>query len=134
MAAIAVGSMIGKGVEQYNSEQASIDQINLQSKYQKMQYLQKQTATYDSVQKLLATQTAVATTRGYSLDSASFNAIQRNTSNVGAKTLKNLDVEENLYDMNERIEKQNVHNKFMGDIFGDVSELAQAGYSMGKNA
>jgi hypothetical protein len=123
-AAIAAGAAIGKGISQHNEEEDKIEQINTQAKETKLQYIQKTVGNYDTIERLLATQTAQATVRGYDLSSPSFNAIQRNSYGVAARTQKNLDTELSISELNDKIEKQSAHDSFMGQIFGDVADFA----------
>jgi hypothetical protein len=129
LAAIAVGSAAGSIFEGYQSEQLQLSQIDTQAKYTKLQYLQKTTANYDGLEKLLASQEAAASVRGIGMDSPSLNAIQRNTYNTASKQQRNLDTEEEIDRINTKYEKEVVKDKFIASIFSTVGSAATSAYA-----
>lgn len=130
LAAAAFGADIGQGVAQYNEYEEKVQQIDTQAKYTRLQYIQKSEANYDNIQKILATQTAQATVRGITLNSPSFNAIQRNTYNTFAKTQRNDDTYENISQLNDKIEKQQALDAFHSQIFGDIIDTGKQAASI----
>lgn len=128
LGAIAAGAYIAKELSSYKAEQSQIKQIDEQGKLTRLQYIQKTIANYDSIERLLATQEAQASVRGYSIDSPSFNAIQRNSFNTAARQQTNLDVEEDIHRKNTNYEKENVKDAFTASVFGDASTAAVQAY------
>jgi len=112
-----------KAVFQINAEDSREEQINLQTELQTVQYQQKKLNTYDTMQRVLATQTAQATVRGVSLGSPSFNAIQRHTYDLGAKELQNQETELSFVQRNAQIEKSAARSSLYASLFGDVAEI-----------
>lgn len=129
MAGVAVGSKIGQMEMENKAANAKEAALDLQSKQQTVAYQQKTLSNYDVMEKVLDAQTAAQTVKGTAFSSPSFNAIQRNTVNIGAKRQKNLDIEHNLAEENIEIEKQNVKDTLYAQLFGDVSSLAMSGLS-----
>lgn len=127
IAVVAGAAEVGKGIFQVKAAGAKEDALNLQAKQQELQYQQKTISNIDMLDKITQQQIAQSTVRGYTADSASFNAIQRNTLNVGARIQKNLDVEESILEQNNAIEKQNVKRTLYAQLFGDVVEGASIG-------
>jgi hypothetical protein len=122
---VAAGATIGKGVMQYEEAESKETALDLQAKQNILTFQQKQLSTLDSVSKVLDRQEAQATVRGIDTSmSPSFNAIERETLNVGAKEGRNLNTESSLMERNVDIEKQNVKNTLYGQLFGDVAGAA----------
>lgn len=120
--------------ESYEGEQAQQQAISEQEKEQQIQYQQKTINNYDLMQKTLDAQQAELTTRGVGAGSPSFNAIQRNTYNTGAKAQGNLNLEEDIAQQNLQTEKDTVRSKLYSDLFGDATSLATSGYGMASKA
>lgn len=133
MAAIATAGAVGEGVSQVDAEHAALTGLNTESKQQTISYQQKTLANYDSLQKLTDAQTAEASTRGFTLGSASFNAIQRASVNTASKTQKNLDINEDIVQQNITAEKKNVADTLFSQLFGDAVGLAQGGAGIVKS-
>jgi len=123
--------------EKYGAQKRSADDeinaINLQAQEQQLAYEQKSISNLDLVKKTLDTQEAMMTTRGVSMNSSSFNAIQRNTLNIGNKTNENLDIEKSFMDLNIENEKRNVKDKLQADLFGDISDLSSQIMKVGES-
>lgn len=128
-AAIVLGAVaiVGEGAslyESYQGEQAKLSAIDLEQKQSTIQSQQKSLANLDLIDKVLARQTAEATTRGVALSSPSFNAIQRETLNEGAKAGQNIAVEGSIMDANFANERENTKRQLMAQVFGSVASMA----------
>ncbi len=104
--------------------------LALQAKEQQLAFQQKSLTNYDLVQKTLDAQEAAMTVRGVGLDSPSFNAIQRQTINIGAKEAANTKIEKSIAESNLETEKANVKNSLFASIFGDVADTSLAAASL----
>lgn len=125
LAVVAAGATVAKGITQYQGAESKEAALDLQAKQNILTFQQKQLSTLDSVSKVLDRQEAQATVRGIDTSmSPSFNAIQRETLNVGAKEEQNINTESSLMERNVDIEKQNVKNTLYGQLFGDVASTA----------
>lgn len=127
LAGLMVGSTVAQAESQYSSEQESLASLKTQSKEQQLQYQQKSMQNLDAVQKMFDAQVAWQTVSGSAMSSPTFNAIQRNTANVGARSQRNLDLEETIVQQNIRTEKSNVRNKLYSQLFGDLASAAKSG-------
>lgn len=127
IAVVAGAAEVGKAYFEIQSAGAKEDALALQAKQQTLQYQQKKISNLDMLDNITQQQIAQATTRGYTLESPSFNAIQRNTFNVAARTSKNLDIEESILDRNNAIERANVKRTLYAQLFGDVVDTAKMG-------
>lgn len=123
LAAIAVGATIGKMSEEKEAEQANLSAINQQSKLLALQYQQKNMRNLEITDKMLSRQAAQLSTRGVAFDSPSFNAIQRDTINTGARNARNLSTEQSLTEQGLAIERKNVKNTLHAQLFGDAATL-----------
>lgn len=122
---VAAGATVGKAAMQYEGAESKEEALDLQARQNILTYQQKQLSTLDSVSKVLDRQEAQATVRGINTGmSPSFNAIERDTLNIGAKEGRNLNTESTLMERNVDIEKQNVKNTLYGQLFGDVASAA----------
>jgi len=126
MAVIAGVAEVGKAYGQVNAAEATKEGLELQGKQNTVAYQQQTLSNYDVTQKLLDRQTAEMTTRGVAFSSPSFNAIQRNTVNVGAKEAQNLETEHNIFEENIAIEKRNVKDTLFANLFGDIAETGMS--------
>jgi hypothetical protein len=127
MAAIAAGATVGKMSAEKEAEQANLSAINQQSKLASLQYQEKNIQNLDATEKILQRQAVQLSTRGVSFASPSFNAIQRETINIGSRKQGNLDAEEALYKQGLDIERRNVKTTLHAQLFGDAATLAFAG-------
>lgn len=127
LAAIAVGATVGKAYEEKQAEQADLSAINQQSKLLALQYQEKNLHNLDMTEKILQRQAAQFSTRGVSYNSPSFNAIQRETINIGARNEGKLNAEESLANQGLDIERKNVRNTLHAQLFGDATNLAFGG-------
>jgi hypothetical protein len=126
-ASIAGAAEISKAGTEMAAVSAEEKALDLQSEQSTLKFQQKQLNNYDTMDKVIKAQIARATVRGFSMSSPSFNAIQRNTLNVGAKEAKNLDIEQDLEQSNIETEKENVRRKLYATLFGDAAGVALAG-------
>lgn len=124
MAAIAAGATIGKMGAEKDAEQANLSALNQQSKLIGLQYQQKTMQNLEMIDKMLSKQAAQMTTRGVAFDSPSFNAIQRETLNIGSRKEANLKAEESLAQQSINIERRNVKNTLHSQLFGDAANIA----------
>lgn len=127
IAVVAGTAEVGKAFMQFKAADAKESALDLQSKQQMLQYQQKKISNLDMLDKITQAQIAQATVRGYSLDSPSFNAIQRESFNIAGRTSKNLDIEESILDRNNAIEKANVKRTLYAQLFGDVLDVTKIG-------
>lgn len=127
IAAVATAAEAGKAYFQTKAAGATDEALELQAKQQQLQYQQKTISNLDMLDNITQQQIAQATVRGYTLDSPSFNAIQRESFNIASRTQKNLDIEESLLDRNVAIEKANVKRTLYAQLFGDVVDTAKTG-------
>lgn len=122
--AIAAGAIAGKAVSQIKAANAQQEAIKLQSEQQQLQNQQKMLSNFDLMKRVLQRQEVQASAKGIALSSPSFEAIQRETFNVGAKQESNLAVEKSLLERNADIEKGNVRNTLYAQLFGDAEDMA----------
>lgn len=121
LGAIAAVGEVGKMYEESEASRARIEQLNMQQKQNTIQSQQKSLQNGDIMNRVLDRQTAEATGKGVALSSASFNAIQRNTLNVGAKEQTNIDTQQSLQEYNTDVEKDNTKRTLFAQLFGDVA-------------
>ncbi len=124
MATVAVGAEVGKGVFQTVAASEKDKALELQAKQLTLQTQQKTLQNYDIMEKVLDAQAAHMTTTGAAFSSPSYNAIQRNTLNIGAKKARNTEIEGDLLQENIKTEKRNVRNTLYAQLFGDTAEAA----------
>ena len=126
---IAAAATAGKAVSEIEAANANENALELKAQQTRLQTQQKTLQNYDVMEKVTAAQIAHMTTTGTSFSSPSFNAIQRQTVNIAAKNQANIDITGELEEENIKIEKQNVKNSLYAQLFGDVSQVAEAAYS-----
>jgi hypothetical protein len=124
LAAISAGASIGKMSAEKEAEEANLSAINKQSKLVALQYQQKNMQNLELTDKMISRQAAQLSTRGVAFNSPSFNAIQRETINIGAKKAANLEAEESLTQQALNIERKNVKNTLHAQLFGDTAGIA----------
>ena len=124
LAAVATGATIGKMGAEKEAEQANLSAINTQSKLLALQYQQKNMQNLEMTDKLLSKQAAQMAARGVAFDSPSFNAIPRESLNVGSRKEANLKAEESLGQQSLDIERKNVKATLHAQLFGDAASLA----------
>ena len=130
MATIAAGAEVGKSAFEIKAANAKEDALDLQGKELQIQTQQKTLANYSVMEKVLDAQIAHQTTTGTAFSSPSFNAIQRDTFNIGAKKQRNIELEGELEQENIAVEKQNVRNSLYAQLFGNAGEVAQSAASI----
>jgi hypothetical protein len=124
LAAISAGATIAKMSAEKEAEQANLSAINQQSKLLALQYQEKNIQNLDATEKILQRQQAQLSTRGVSFASPSFNAIQRETLNIGSRKEGNLKAEEALGQESLNIERKNVKTNLHAQLFGDAATFA----------
>jgi hypothetical protein len=124
LAAIAVGATIGKMSAENQAALANLHSIDQQAALSAIQYQEKNLQNLDTIDKMLSKQAAQLSARGVAFSSPSFNAIQRETLNVGARTAKNLRTENAISQESYAIERQNVSNTLHAQLFGDTANFA----------
>jgi len=132
--ALLVMGVAAEGVKAFGQTKAASSQrkaLDLQSKQSALKYNQEQINNLDILEKTLQAQEAEATTRGVSLSSQSFSAIQADTLAKGGKQAENLEMEESLYQRGLGIEKKNIKKTLFANLFGDV---AAVGFDFAKYA
>jgi hypothetical protein len=133
MAAIAAGATVGKMSAEKEAAQANLSAINQQSRLNSLQYQQKNLQNLDMIDKILSKQAAQMAVRGVAFSSPSFNAIQRETLNSGARKEGNLKAEESLNEQRLRIERKNVKTTLHAQLFGDTATLALSALNVYEN-
>lgn len=131
MAAIAAVSEVGKAGAETAAASEKRKALDLQGKEIALQTQQKTLQNYAVMEKTLDAQAAHMTTTGLAFSSPSYNAIQRNTLNIGARKARNVELEGDLEEQNIDIEKKNVKNTLFAQLFGDTAETALAVGSLG---
>ena len=124
LAAISAGATIAKGTAEAGAASATQHAIDQQAALSAIQYQEKTLQNLDTIDKMLSKQAAQLSTRGVAFSSPSFNAIQRETLNVGSRTQKNLSTEQSIAQESFKIEKQNVKNTLHAQLFGDTANFA----------
>ena len=123
LATVATAGKIGFEAKAAQEKEGALD---LQAAQTKLQTQQKTLQNYDVMEKVLDAQIAHMTTTGTAFSSPSFNAIQRDTFNIGAKNQANIDIEGDIIQANIKKEKQNVRNSLYAQLFGDTASFASA--------
>ena len=131
VAAISVGAEATYEAKAANAKEQALDR---EADQMRLQSQQKSLKNYDVMQKVLDAQIAHQTTTGTAFASPSFNAIQRNTVNIGSKSEKNIDIEGQLASENIKMEKENVRNNLYAQLFGNVAQVASVAYTGAHNA
>ncbi len=130
MATVAVGAEVGKSVFQANAASEQEKALDLDAQQKQIETQQKTLSNYDVMTKVLDAQMAHQTLTGTAFSSPSFNAIQRNTLNIGAKKQRNTELEGELDQENIEIEKHNVKNSLYAELFGNAAETALSASSI----
>ena len=104
---------MGVAIAQFAEAESKKEALNLQSKQNEIQYNQKRLQTLNILDNVIQHQQAQTTVRGTSFNSASFNAIQRNTENIASEELSNQNMQKSLFDGNIQVEKNKVNPYFM---------------------
>lgn len=111
-------------IESTSGAELEEQELGIKQQQQTIQYQQKSLQNYDTLEKVTDAQLAQATVKGVSLNSPSFNAIQRDTFNTFSKEQKNLDLEKSFGDESIKIEKANVKDTLFASLFGGASRTA----------
>ena len=131
--AIEVGATVAAAGEQAEATSRQEKALDEQSKNTQLQYLQKSNSRLSQLTTILGQQEAIETTKGVSLGSASFNAIQRQTFNISQKRQTNLNLEEKANQAAIASKKQNLESSLFASLFGDVAGAASAGSAIKSN-
>ena len=123
-AGISAASTIAGLYETSVAAEGRLEQLSIQNKQRELQMTQKKASVYSQTEKVLDRQIAQATVRGVAMDSPSFNAIQRETLNIGSKNLQNIETEEEFNEYNIKAEKENVRDTLHARLFGEVAQTA----------
>lgn len=118
--ALMATQMVGNISNAQGAANANTAALELQEKQEKIAYEQKSLANYTQIQQVVDAQTAAATTRGYSLNSPSFKAIQIDTLQKGGKRQRNLNLEQQVTEASYEAEKANIQQRLSAQIFGSV--------------
>jgi hypothetical protein len=124
LAAIAAGATVAKGTAEAQAAAATQHSLDQQAAFSAVQYQEKTLQNLDTIDKMLSKQAAQLSTRGVAFSSPSFNAIQRETLNVGSRKQQNLNTEQSIAQESYKIEKQNVKNTLHAQLFGDAANFA----------
>ena len=116
---------MGVAIAQFAEAESKKEALNLQSKQKEIQYNQKRLQTLNILDNVIQHQQAQTTVRGTSFNSASFNAIQRNTENIASEELSNQNMQKSLFDRNIQVEKNKVNQTLFAQLFGDAMTAAE---------
>ncbi|MEN9450040.1 MAG: hypothetical protein RJA83_654 [Pseudomonadota bacterium] len=116
---------MGVAIAQFAEAESKKEALNLQSKQNEIQYNQKRLQTLNILDNVIQHQQAQTTVRGTSFNSASFNAIQRNTENIASEELSNQNMQKSLFDRNIQVEKNKVNQTLFAQLFGDAMTAAE---------
>lgn len=98
--------------------------LNRQQQAAALQTKQKTLSNYDVMEKTIDAQIAHEAVNGTAFSSPSFNAIQRNTLNIGARSQANIETEGDIAESNFEAEKANVRDTLFAQLFGNVANTA----------
>lgn len=129
MAGVAAAGEAAKMTYEVKAAHAKESALELQGKQLELQTQQKTLENYEVMEKVIDAQIAHMTTTGAAFSSPSYNAIQRNTLNIGARKARNIEIEGELAQQNIEIEKKNVRNSLYAQLFGDVAHIASTAAS-----
>lgn len=124
LAGLSAASEVGKAYAQVEAANERQNAIDLMAKQSTLSYQQKKLENYSNLEKLLDSQIAMASVRGFAFDSPSFNAIQRATVNISSQEFSNLAIEDDITQRNIEMERRKVKNTLFSQLFGDVTETA----------
>jgi hypothetical protein len=139
---VAAVATVGKSAFEIKAANQRESAIDLQKKELELQTQQKTLQNYDLMEKVIDSQIAHQTTTGFAFSSPSFNAIERETLNIGARRQKNINIEDEIAKENLEIEKKNVQDSLYSQLFGNAVSAAtsvagvyaKAANQPGKNA
>jgi hypothetical protein len=127
---VAAVATVGESVAEVKAASERQHALDLQLKESKLKTQQKTLSNYDVLKKVTDAQIAHQTVTGTAFSSPSFNAIQRQTLNVGAKQQQNTDIEGGFEEKNLKIEKENVRNSLYAQLFGNAAQLSSTAFSV----
>lgn len=122
--AIFVAATVAASAAEVSAASEKTRALNLQQQQLALQTKQKTLSNYDVMEKTLESQIAHQTVSGTALSSPSFNAIERNTLNIGARAGKNIETEGDIAQSNIESEKANVRDTLFAQLFGNVANTA----------
>src|ERR1700727_404624 len=123
-AGLVVAAVAAAGEAYSQTQAAGLKQksLDLQAKQSELQTQQKTLENFSVMQKVLDAQEAHMTVTGTAFSSPSFNAIQRNTLNIGNRKGRNTAIEGELEVYNNEIEKAAVQQSLYAQLFGDAAQ------------
>lgn len=131
---ITAAAAVGTSVAEIAAANQKTQALELQQKQSALQTQQKTLSNYDVMEKTIAAQIAHQSQTGTAFSSPSFNAIQRNTVNIGARTAANTELEGKITQANAESEKANVRNTLFAQLFGNASNVAFSAAAINKSA
>lgn len=127
--AVLVVAAVAAAGEAYSQTQAAAlkkKALDMQAKQSEISTQQKTLENFSVMQKVLDAQAAHMTVTGAAFSSPSFNAIQRNTYNIGTRKGRNTAIEGELELYNEKLEKAAVQQSLYAQLFGDAAQAASS--------
>lgn len=122
---LSILGTIGQAFSQNEAANEQLRQIKLQNDQATIQLQQRSLANYSNTNKILSSQLVNESASGLSLSSPSFNAIERNTANVGARNQRNINIEKSLTEEGYDFERNQVKQKLQASYFGDITDAAK---------
>lgn len=134
LAAISAGATVAKMSAEDQAAEANLKSIDQQAALSAIGYQEKNLQNLDTIDKMLSKQAAQLSARGVAFSSPSFNAIQRETLNIGARKAANLKAEGTIAQESFDIERKNVSNTLHAQLFGDAANFAFGAASFASKA
>ncbi len=129
--AFEVGSLVvttaGSFIERQNAADIQSAQLDEEGRTSRLQYLQKSNSRLNQLQNILSKQTAIETTRGVSLGSASFGAIQKKTFITGEKQQATLSLDERIKQQQIVQQKAQLQDSLFAQLFGSGARAVSEG-------
>lgn len=132
--AIFVAATVAASAAEISAADEKTRALNRQQQATALQTKQKTLSNYDVMEKTLDAQIAHESVNGTAFSSPSFNAIQRNTLNIGAREASNIELEGKIADSNFESEKANVRDTLFAQLFGNVASTAFSAAAIKKSA
>lgn len=132
--AVFIAATVAASAAEISAASEKTRALNLQQQQAALQTKQKTLSNYDVMEKTLDAQIAHESVNGTAFSSPSFNAIQRNTLNIAARTQENTDIEGAVAESNFESEKANVRDTLFAQLFGNVANTAFSAAAMNKSA
>lgn len=132
--AIFVAATVAASAAEVSAASEKTRALNLQQQQVALQTKQKTLSNYDVMEKTLDAQIAHESVNGTAFSSPSFNAIQRNTLNIGARAGRNIETEGEIANENFESEKANVRDTLFAQLFGNAANVAFSAAAIEKSA